>query len=501
MPLAPRQTPRPYQTAAVNALRAAVARGVRRLLLVAPTGAGKTTVASVIIDGAAARGSRTWFVAHRAELIQQCSARLDQQAIPHGVVMAAHPRWQPERLVQVVSVQTVRARGALTLSIDVGAPSIVVVDECHLARAESYASLLATFPKAVVVGLTASPWRLDGKGLGALFEDVVVAATPAELERQGYLAAATGFCYDKPDLTGVHKRGGEFAEDELAPVMSTAAIAGNVVQRWIDCAEGRWTLGFAVNVAHSEMMRDAFLGRGIPAEHVDGTTPAEERAAILGRLASGETRVLWNCQILTMGYDLPRLETIILARPTASLALQLQMVGRGSRPACRTCGSDVLTSAAACRCGSTDIKKRYRIHDHAGNILLHGLPNAEQDYALTADVQRQRPKGEQAAALTTCPACYAIFLSTPDRCPACGRAHVRKVREVEVVDGVEMSLEEAAAARRHRRYAGNTSLRNTYEMLRDEGIKKGHGPRWASVQYHIKTKLWPPKEWMSPKGD
>ena len=174
---APRQQPRPYQSAAFDALRSARARGVRRLLLVAPCGAGKTTEASMIIDGASARGSRAWFAVHRAELITQASARLDQQGIPHGIIAADHPRWEPGRAVQVVSVQTVRARGAATLAEKVGAPDLIIIDEADLARAQSYASLLDAFPRATVIGLTGTPWRLDGKGLGGeLFHEEVVAA-------------------------------------------------------------------------------------------------------------------------------------------------------------------------------------------------------------------------------------------------------------------------------------------------------------------------------------
>src|SRR3990172_812358 len=198
---------RPYQSEAIAALRDMLRRGLRRVILVSPTGSGKTVMACALMQSAVARGNRVLVLAHRKELIDQCSEKLDRFGVPHGVQMAEHPRWRPQDPVQVASVATLirRLTGPRRPEAE-----LIVVDECHHARAETYQKILDSYPGAPVIGLTATPWRSDGKGLGELFQDRVVAATVAQLTASGDLVPSAGFSYEIPDLAQVRTTGGDY---------------------------------------------------------------------------------------------------------------------------------------------------------------------------------------------------------------------------------------------------------------------------------------------------
>ena len=317
------QVLRPFQAAALDRVRELLRAGIRRVLLVSPTGSGKTTIAAAVIDGARAKQGAVLFLAHRRELIDQCSARLDGAGVEHGVIQAGHPRALPALPVQVASVQTLARRGLRPRA------TLIIVDEAHHARANTDEEIFSSYgPDIPILGLSATPWRLDGRGLGEMFKEVVVAARVRELIAQGYLVSYTGFAYDTPDLRQVKKTGSDYNERALELVMEGSKLAGNIIEQWLKHAAGKRTVVFAVSIAHSQHLVERFRAAGVAAEHVDGTMQARDRAAILGRLASGETTVVSNVNVLTEGWDLPQLEVCILARPTLSVGLYLQMVGR-----------------------------------------------------------------------------------------------------------------------------------------------------------------------------
>lgn len=417
---------------------------------------GKTTLAASIIHGASAKGNRVLFVAHRRELIDQCVARLREHDLEPGVILAGRePR--PDRQVQVASVQTLARR-------EVPPHDILIVDECHHSRARTYQRLVNTAP--FVLGLTATPWRTDGKGLGDLFETAVVVARPSDLIRDGYLCPVTGFAYDLPDLSAVKRVGGDYDEAGAANAMSY--VGGNIVQRWLDFRPGRTVL-FACTVEHSQRMTALFRDAGARAEHLDGKTPPGERASILGRLADGVTEVVCNVGVCTEGWDLPALRCVILARPTQSQGLFLQMAGRALRPA--------------------DGKTVARIHDHAGCAIRHGPVDLDRDYSLEASTKRD---ADAAPRTTTCPSCYAIFSPGPRACPACG-AELRRevaVRAVNEVEGVEVSMDEV-----RRRYVPGNVAKPAFLELKRQGEEKGYRDGWASVRFKERYGFWPRKEW------
>ncbi len=403
---------RPYQDAALAALSLGFARGCRRQVLVLPTGAGKTTVAAHMIRRALAKVSRqnaVLFVAHRTELIDQCSARLDANGIDaHGVIMASHPRHRPFAPVQVASIDTLAVRPTLS-----PAPLLIVADECHRAVGARQARVICDlYANAATVGLTATPWRLDGRGLGRVFDTLVIGSSYAELIRDGYILDPVVYAPWRPSLRGVAvDESGDYDAEALARVVNRAQTIADMVAVWQARAGGARTVAFAASIEHSRHIVAAFNSAGVIAEHVDGTTPGEERAAILARLARGETTLVSNYGVLTEGWDCPSVEVCILARPTKSLALYMQCVGRVLRPSTGTG------------------KARALVLDFAGCVLDHGWPTADRDWSL-ADRDAQGPKrqggGEDGEDLqiAICPACFAARLDRGAACPECG--HVER---------------------------------------------------------------------------
>lgn len=468
------QTLRPYQERAINDLRASLAAGNQRVVLTLPTGAGKTTVAAHVIDSAVSKGKKVLFLAHQRELIDQCSARLDGEQVEHGVIMAGHRRYMPWLPVQVASVQTIARRK------DLPEADLIIPDECHHVRSATYEKLLELYPRAHVVGLTATPIRTDGKGLGEAFQDLVIGSTVKELTDLGHLVPHTGFAWDVPELREVRKtKTGDLDEHGLELVMGGTKIMGSIVDQWLRHARGLRTVVFAVNVAHSKEIVARFVARGVKAEHVDGSTPKVEREAILDRVRSGETTVVSNCALLTEGVDIPALECAVLARPTLSLSLHLQTIGRVLRPA--------------------PGKTRAVIHDHAGNILRHGPPDLERAWTLDMD-ERKGGKKQATLQVRICKQCFAAFSPTESAaCPACGHeaeANRRKLEEIEEAEAIPLEdLEKRRAEERAERREKPELMRAVYRSLKRTQETKGYKPGYVGMKFRAHFGIFPP-QWL-----
>lgn len=382
-----RQQLRDYQQRGLTETIAAYKRGARSVLLVSPTGSGKTTIFSHL---ASVTGSGVVILVHRRELATQAANRLRDFGVDFGLVMAGEPE-KPYARVQIASIQTLVRRGRMPRA------GLVVVDEAHLSTADTYEQILENYQHAKILGVTATPWRLSGKPLAGRYDGVVVVAQPHELRAQGHLCDYVGFSYKRPDLEGVEKVGDDYNQKQAGERMS--AIVPDVVEQWKAHASHLSTVVFAVTVEHSQKLTAEFRAAGIVAEHLDGSTSLEARKAILARVERGLTRVLCNVGVAVEGLDIPRLKCCVLARPTLSLARAIQMMGRVRRP------------------WEGQIA---RIHDHAFVIGQHGLPDAERDYTLTS-------KPERPPSLTTCSVCLALY-SAP-QCPACN--HVNEVQPTE----------------------------------------------------------------------
>jgi superfamily II DNA or RNA helicase len=282
---------RPYQTRAIEALRESVRGGARRIVLAAATGSGKTTIAGRLIERSTDRKRRSLFIAHRRELINQAYERLLAMGLPEGevgVIMAKDPRTNPGATVQVASIDTLRNRPKPFADV-------VIVDECHRALAKSYQDLADYYDRSIHLGLTATPYRADGRGLGDRYDALIPVSSPKELIDEGFLVAPRVFTVPErslPDLKGIRTQAGDYKINQLAEAVDRSGLVGDIVDHWHRHAKGRRTVAFAVNVSHSIHIAEQFRAAGVRAEHLDGTTPTEERDAILARVDSGETQVV-----------------------------------------------------------------------------------------------------------------------------------------------------------------------------------------------------------------
>lgn len=545
-----RYEPRPYQSQAIAEIRQAFREGKRKIVLVAPTGSGKTVKASAVIEGAVAKGNRVLFLAHRKELIEQCSKTLDEIGVDHGVIKANHWRKRPELPVQVASVQTLYAKrgcpdckAARKAEIERLRPSfpdgkvpssavevpcercassgkirrtmpraeIIVIDETHRCLAPIYQEVLVEYPDALVLGLTATPWRLDGRGMGRLYEHLVATVQVQELVDAGFLLPLRVYAPDLPDLSDVKTQRGDYDNESVSRIMGSDKLVGNIVDHWFRLGEDRRTVVFASNVENSQELVRRFVEAGVAAEHLDGTTPDGDRDAILGRLASGQTRIVCNVDVLVEGYDLPSLGCVILARPTQSLTRYLQQVGRVMRPHGDQTYAVVL--------------------DHSGCVHEHGLPTDPRRWSL--EDRRKKKKGERQDGLpcVVCDECGALRPIDVEVCPACAGIQMAVFRGI-VVETDDSLVEykstyvckdcESSNVRLEPwgdleirvkcRSCGNTTYavdkqaakqasderkRQEYERLCRVQQAKGFKPGWIGHNYKRLFGRFPPREWAS----
>lgn len=404
-------TLRDYQCAAVDALFAKLDGGTRRMCVVSPTGSGKGVMIGATVRRALERGWNVQVWQHRDELISQNWAQCERAGIPAawlGVIRGSDARRNPVARVQLVSVPTLAqrvARGVLP------AVRLILIDETHRAAAESYAKILRAYGETVfVVGWTATPWRLDGKGLSELFDDVLVVATIPELIGRGFLTPLRCYTHPRgPDLSGVKIKGGDFDEGELATRMRSSLLLGSVVDTYALRAKGRAAIGFAVNVAHAHELDALCKGAGLRSAVNHGEMDLSARTRNLRALDHGGLDVLWNVQLHTEGTDVTATKAVLLVRPTLSRALAFQMIGRGMRPHASFSDCVVL--------------------DHAGVLPIHGHPLEPQDYSL-APPKKARPGAGQTK---NCPECSETVALGTVLCPSCGHCWERAERKAPVV--------------------------------------------------------------------
>jgi DNA repair protein RadD len=270
---------RPYQLDVINECRQKLAAGVSKICLVAPTGSGKTVIAAEIIRSAVAKGKRVLVLAHTREIIKQTSLKLNAAGIAHGIIMATDTV-RPYEPVQVASVQTYWSRVMRTRRMDPPPADLVIVDECHHVRARTWRKIIDSYPGVPLIGLTATPCRSDGRGLGSSFNVLVECPQVAELIKLDFLVGTRTYAPAEIDLRGIRTQTGDYVVSELAERVNTAPLVGDIITHWFKYAAGLKTIVFAVNVAHSRHIAAEYNKAGIKAEHLDGSTPKTERDGI-----------------------------------------------------------------------------------------------------------------------------------------------------------------------------------------------------------------------------
>jgi len=392
---------RPYQTAAAASVQAAWSES-RRVLLVLPTGGGKTRTACAIARAELVNGGRVLWLAHRRELLAQAASALRQAGLTDLAIVSPQHAPDPWARVQVASIETLLSRGQRP------AASLIVYDEAHHAVAYTYRTLLADYPDARVLGLTATPQRGDGRPLGDLFERLVVGARYPELVEAGHLVPCRVF--RPPEYLG--------SDLARAPLdawrqLEEAGLAG-------PC------FAFARSVEEARAQAKAFSAAGIPSRAVTGECGNVRREDAIAAFRDGNVRVLWNVFVLTEGVDVPAASTILLARGCSAAGTYLQIVGRALRPA--------------------PGKSSAVLVDLPGVSWIHGLPTADREYAL--DGRPIRVVGES---LKNCPQCGACVPRAENPCEACGyvwpapERHRPRIWDLELAEAIDAAGGDPAA--------------------------------------------------------
>jgi len=349
---------RPYQAKADNEIVEAWRAGKKRVLLQLPTGGGKTVMFNHRAAVAAKKGFRVLIIADRRELIQQAWSRLWQASGLHAsIIMSGHaPAYMLP--VQIASVQTLNRR-SFPPDMD-----IVIIDEARGSVADSYKPIFEQYKDAYFLGVDATPIRTTGQGFDHLYDHMVHGPTIKELEAMGSLVPGRPFLnpLDPRLLDKIQITAGDYNEKQLSEMLSNQQMTADLVASKLKHAPGLKTIVFAVSIKHSKLIIEQYRAAGVSAAHVDGEMPSAERDAIFKAFKSGRYEVLCNVGIACYGFDEPTIQCVQLARPTKSLALYLQQIGRGTRP--------------------LPGKENYILLDHANCIIEHGLPNTDRKWTL-----------------------------------------------------------------------------------------------------------------------
>ncbi len=429
-------TPRDYQSDIEREVPLLWAAGVRNVLVVLPTGAGKTFVFSRI--AAACRGF-VCAIAHRSELVSQMSVALGREGVRHRVIGPTELHRTCETLhmeefgrsyvdpgarVAVASVDTL-IRLPANERAWLQQVALWIQDEAHHVLAENkWGQACALFPNALGLGVTATPERADGRGLGrhadGLMDHMIVGPTMRELINRGYLTDYRIFAPPSDlDLSAVTvSAGGDFSPPKLKVARQRSHITGDVVAHYLRIAQGKLGVTFDTDIDSATETAAAYRAAGVPAEVVSSKTPSSVRSSVLRRFRARELLQLVNVDLFGEGFDLPAIEVVSMARPTQSYSLYCQQFGRALRP---LAGKD-----------------RAIIIDHVGNVMRHGLPDGYREWSLDRRERRTRAIPSDVIPLRTClnPTCVAVYERVFSGCPFCGTEHVPASRgSPEQVDG------------------------------------------------------------------
>lgn len=428
---------REYQNDLINGVKQAYREGKQAPCIVLPCGGGKSVIVAEIAKRTTQKGNRVLFIVHRKELCEQIFNTFKSW----GVNM---------QLCTIGMVQTICRH------IDkIKSPALIITDENHHSKAESYKKIYEAFPYARRIGVTATPVRLDGSGLADVNDKLVIGVDAKWLISHYFLAPYDYYAPSIIDLTDVKTTRGEFDSKGAEKVMLKRAIFGDVIKNYKNLAYGKQAICYCTTIKHSLAMEAAFNGAGIKAKHIDGSTPKTERNKIIEMFRNGQIDILCNVDLISEGFDVPDCECAILLRPTKSLTLYIQQ---------------------SMRCMRYKKNKRAVIIDHVGNYARFGLPDEHREWKLDAKNKKSK-NSETDLNIRTCPNCFKVFVPDNDFCPFCGYEFPKKIKEIEEktksvlekIEGFTLNYESPDDC-------------ESYQELLAYAHKKGYKSGWAYYQ-------------------
>ena len=454
----------PHQEKAIAELRARMLAGVARVMLMIPTGGGKTRLAAELIRSALAKGKRVAFVVPRLSLIDQTNIAFAAEGIRCvGVMQGDHPATDAEHPVQIISAQTLRRRKRPPADL-------VIIDEAHLLQKSVIEWKTDPSQRHVkFVGLSATPWT---SGLGRLYDDLVVGSTIGDLIEAGHLSPFKAFAPSEPDLAGIHTVAGDFHEGELGERCNTTKLVGDVVSEWRKRGEDRPALSFAVNRAHAQHIQQRFLEVGVAVEYVDAHVDRREREAIFDRFRRGDTKIISSIATIEVGVDLPCTGCIVDARPTKSRMAFVQRIGRGLRVAPRKTDCIIL--------------------DFAGNHIRLGMVTDIHQNHLDDGRKRENGKTREAKERAEplpklCDECRGVIPPKATECPCCGGPVLTRA----AVEHQSGELIELGAHRSGKSAPTVAEKAISHAELKGFAEIRGYADGWVAHKYRERFAVWP----------
>ena len=438
-------TLRPYQEDVIMNVRLALAR-CRHVLIILSTGGGKTIIATFMALGASLKGKRIMFTCHRDFLIEQTSAAFKKVGIEHTFI-ASGLDYNPFCPVVIASMDTLKRR-----CFKVEHPDVLIVDEAIHSAAAGWANVIEYFQSkgSMTIGLCPCSERANGQGLGKWYKEIVLGPTMSWLIENGFLSKYKIFAPSKPDLSEVGTKYGEYINKELSTAMNKPVITGKAINEYSKLASGKRGVIFCCSIQHSKDVCHSFNEAGFLAVHIGSDTPKDERKSCLNRFRSGDIKILTSVDIFSEGFDLPAVEYGALLRPTKSLNIYLQQIGRILR-------------------AHPDKEFAY-IADHANNVSTFGLPDEERLWTLSDKKKKRDSDGEKSIPVRECPKCRFCF-HPAKICPNCNYEFPIEYREIKEVDGELEELRITAVKKEARKEQGKAG---TFDQLVEIGRRRGY---------------------------
>lgn len=440
---------REYQKQGVTDLREAFKK-YKSVCYTLPTGGGKTAIFSYITSRISESNKSVYILVHRQELLLQASRKLAEYNLPHGRISPSFSMTKDK--VQVCSVQTLVNRLKFYPE-----PDLLIIDECHHAVSSSYKKILDYYPNCKVLGVTATPERMDGRGLGEIFETLVIGPSIQELTDFNFLSPSKVFAPQRIDFSSVKITQGDFSKSEISSILDTPTITGNAIQQYLKYAPGKSAIVFCCSIKHANDVANEFNLNGISAKCIDGSLDRLTRKSIIEGFGNRDFKILTSCDIVSEGTDIPSVEVAILLRPTLSLGLYLQQVGR---------------------CLRVYPGKQFAIIlDHVGNVFRHGLPDENRNWDINS-VKRSKKNKQQLILIRQCKVCYTVYKPTLRLCPNCSTIAEVEERTPESVEGDLEEIKQSEKLEKRKAIAQAKTLQQLQEVAK----KFGYKPGWA---YHI----------------
>jgi superfamily II DNA or RNA helicase len=425
------------------------------------------------------------FLVHRKELIDQTSTSFEHMGVPHSFVAAKRP-YDPTAATLLAGVQTLVNRLDVVLP-----PNLLIADECHHSVSATWSRVFDANPDAFILGFTATPERLDGKGLDQHFDIMLVGPSPGELIARGFLSPFDYYAPSLPDFSGVR------TEQHAEAIMDRPELIGNMVEHYLRLAKGQSGLLFAHSIQHSKDLVDAFNAEGVRAAHMDGDMSDTERERVDAMLRNRDIDLMSSVALVGEGYDVPDVVYCGIGRRTQSLGWFKQMAGRVLRPVYAD-GWNIDTDAARLAAIAAGPKPRAVIADHAANVFTHGFPDDEVEWSLEGRSARARTGvNDDADPVRQCLGCFRVYPSTAKACPGCGATQSTTPREIKQREGELQKLEreslraeqEAAKKRAAAARKAEEKACTSEADFRELAVRRGYdNPRaWAARQVGMRA--------------